>query len=155
MSDSPPSQTSDADLQTHLLVKAGDELYALPGGAVREVMRWRIPLPIPGAPAVIPGIISQRGIILPIVDLRRALGLAQAAPERATRLVVVDHDDVAMALLVDAVVDLILFPADELAPPPAGLETARARMLAAVTRAGDQPVGVVNLAGLIAAVQEG
>lgn len=138
-----------------LLVRVADELYALAGLSVREIVRWRTPTPVPGAPAVIPGIISQRGVVLPVVDLRLALGLPATPPARSTRLVVAQHEATDLALLVDAVLDLASIAAASLAQPPVALEPGRARFLAAVARHGDQPLGVINLAALIAAVQEG
>lgn len=136
-----------------LVVRAADELYGLPGAAVREVMRWRAPTPVPGAPPVIPGIVSQRGVVLPVVDLRLALGLAAAPPGRAARLVVVHHEGADMALFVDEVSDLVSLAAAERATPPAGLDPARARLLAAVARHSDRPLAILNLSALIGAVQ--
>lgn len=156
MSDTPqPPQGPGADPADYLVVRVGDELYALPGAAVREVTRWRAPTPVPGSPPVIPGIISQRGLVLPVVDLRIALGLPAGPAERATRLVVAQHDTVDLALLVDAVIDLAPLPPAALAQPPAALDPARIRLLSAVARYGDLPLGVVNLAALVIAVQEG
>lgn len=160
MSDQPapapgPAAPAGADSLDFLVVRAADELYALPGAAVREVMRWRAPTPVPGAPPVIPGIISQHGVVMPVVDLRLALGLADAPPGRAARLVVAQHEGADMALFVDAVVDLVHLAASERAAPPAGLEPARARLLAAVARHEGSPLAIINVAALIAALQEG
>jgi purine-binding chemotaxis protein CheW len=155
MTDPAPPPGDPADAPAFLVVRAADELFALPGPAVREVARWRAPTPVPGAPPVIPGIISQRGVVLPVVDLRLALGLAAAPPERAARLVVLQHEAVDLALFVDAVLDLVpIAPADR-APPPAGLDPSRARLLAAVARHDGRPLALLNLAALVAAVQEG
>ena len=138
-----------------LVVRAADELYGLPGASVREVMRWRAPTPVPGAPPVLPGIISQRGVVLPVVDLRLALGLPGAPPERSARLVIIQHEAGDLVLFVDAVIDLVALAAAARAQPPAALDPARARMLAAVARYADHPLALLNLAALIAAVQEG
>lgn len=144
---------SGAEALDFLVVRAAGELFGLPGAAVREVVRWRAPTPVPGAPPVIPGIVIQRGLVLPVVDLRLALGLVAAPPERAARLVVAQHDSVDMALFVDAVLDLAPIAAAGCVPPPAGLDPARARLFAAVARHGDRPLAIVNLAALIAVVQ--
>jgi purine-binding chemotaxis protein CheW len=148
------SQLPNAEPDDALVVRVADELFALPGAVVREVARWRAPTPVPGAPAVIAGIISQRGLVLPVIDLRIALGLAVAPPDRATRLVVAHHEAADVALLVDAVVDLAPLPA-ALDPPPPGLDPTRARLLSAVARYGDRPLAVLSLAALVAAVAEG
>lgn len=134
-----------------LLVRLASELYGLPGSAVREVLRWRAPTPVPGAPPVIPGIISQHGVVLPVLDLRLALGLPATPPDRSTRLVVAHAGEVDLALYVDAVADIVALDAEELAPPPSG----RARLLGAVARHGDAPVGLIDLTAVITVVQEG
>jgi len=148
-------EQADADSLDFLVVRAADELYGLPGASVREVMRWRAPTPVPGAPPVLPGIISQRGVVLPVVDLRLALGLPGAPPERSARLVIIQHEAGDLALFVDAVIDLVALAAAARAQPPAALDPARARLLAAVARYADHPLALLNLAALIAAVQEG
>lgn len=151
---SEPAPPPQADSGDALVVRAADELFALPGAAVREVARWRAPTPVPGAPAVIAGIVSQRGLVLPVVDLRVALALPAAPPDRATRLVVAHHAATDLALLVDAVVDLTPLP-PALDAPPVGLDPARARLLSAVARYEDRPLAVLSLDALLAAVADG
>lgn len=90
-----------------LVVQVADDRLALPGSAVRELGRWRPPTPVPGASPLIAGLVSQRGAVLPVVDLRLARGRAATPPGRAARLVVVRHAAVELALLVDAVHDLV------------------------------------------------
>ena len=151
----PPAQPFSAPAEAaYLVVRCGGERYALVSAAVREITRWRAPTPVPGAPALLPGIISQRGVVLPIVDLRLLLALPAAPPDRDTRLVVCQHDPVDLALLVDGVEDLAQIAAADLAQPPAGLEPRRARLLAAVARHDDQPLAILDLPALIAATQE-
>ncbi len=152
-----PSATSKptSGERDHLVIRVGAELYALAGTCVREIARWRVPTPVPGAPAVIPGLISQRGVVLPVVDLRLALSMPATPPERSTRLVVVQHEATDLVLLVDGVLDFIPVAVAAMAQPPAALDAARARLLTAVARHDDQPLGVLNLAVIIAAVREG
>ncbi|PDW02335.1 chemotaxis protein CheW [Candidatus Viridilinea mediisalina] len=150
----PPPTPAPAETGEFLLVRVSDELYALPSAAVREVARWRAPTAVPGAPPILPGIISQRGVVTPIVDLRLMLGLAAQATTRATRLIIMHHESCDLALLVDAVLDLAALPPADLTPPPAALEPSRARLLTAVARYGDRPLALLSLPALIAAVQE-
>lgn len=148
-----PGPAADAPSTDLLLLQLGDERYAVAGLAVREIDRWRTPTPVPGAPPALPGIISQRGAILPVVDLRALLGLPPVQPGRATRLVMVQHEGLDLALLVDSVIDLIRLPTNELEPPPAA-DHHRTRLIAAVGRYEDHPLGLIDLAGLIASFQE-
>jgi purine-binding chemotaxis protein CheW len=137
-----------------LLFRLERELYAVPSASVREIMRYRPWTPVPGAPASLPGIISQRGMILPIVEPRPLLGLEQAGITREARLVIVVHNDIGMALLAEAVLDLIVLPASAIEPAPSALDPARARFLRGVARHEDQPIGVLDLDELIAGLRE-
>ena len=137
-----------------LLVRLERELYAIPSASVREVARFRPWTLVPGAAATLPGIISQRGMILPVVELRPLLGLEQAELTRAARLVIVLHNEIGMAVLVEAVLDLIALPADTIEPVPSALDPARARFLRGVTRHEQQPLGLLDLDELIAGLRE-
>ena len=137
-----------------LLFRLERELYAIPSASVREVARYRPWTSVPGAPASLPGIISQRGMILPIVEPRPLLGLEQAEVTRAARLVIVLHNDIGMALLADAVLDLVLLPARAVEPVPSALDPARARFLRGVAQHADQTIGLLDLDELIAGLRE-
>jgi purine-binding chemotaxis protein CheW len=142
-----------ATAHAHLLVSVATESYALDGRCVREVMRWRTLTPVPGAPPVLPGILSQRGVVVPVVDLRVLLGLPAQSPDRATRLVLAHHAHTDLALLVDAVIDLVEL-SDPFEPPP-NAHTPTARLVGGVMRHGDRPLALLDLTALISAVQEG
>jgi purine-binding chemotaxis protein CheW len=138
-----------------LLVQLAGEIYGIPSASVREVVRYRAYTPVPGAPPILPGILNQRGAILPVVELRPLLGLEITDITRATRLVVAAHNDIDMALLVEAVLDLAALPADTIQPLPAALDPARARFLRGVARHEDQPVSLLDLDELIAGLRAG
>ena len=70
-----------------LLLRLAGELYGIPSASVREVVRYRAYTPVPGSPPSLPGILSQRGTILPVVELRQLLDLAIVPLSRAARLV--------------------------------------------------------------------
>jgi purine-binding chemotaxis protein CheW len=138
-----------------LLLRLGGELYGIPSASVREVVRYRAYTPVPGSPPSLPGILSQRGTILPVVELRSLLGLAIVPLTRSARLVIIAHQEIDMALLVEAVLDLADLPADTLQPLPAALDPARARFLRGITQYDQQPVALIDLDELIAGLRAG
>ncbi|HMP39982.1 MAG TPA: chemotaxis protein CheW [Roseiflexaceae bacterium] len=148
------TETTEGNELSLLLVSIADELYALDAGSVREVIRYRAATPVPGAPQALPGILSQRGAILPVVDLRLVLGFAAAEPDRATRLVILANADTELALLVDRVLDLATLPPDRPEPPPAALDPARARFIRSVARLQADLVILLDLDAVIAALHE-
>jgi purine-binding chemotaxis protein CheW len=147
----PVSEHPDLDV---LLFRLDRELYAIPSASVREVARYRQYTPVPGASPVLPGIISQRGMILPIVALHLLLGLGPIELTRSARFVIVVHNEIGMAILVEAVLDLIALPARAVEPVPAALDPALARFLRGIAQHEDRPIGLLDPDEIIAALRE-
>ena len=102
--------------------------YALPVERVREIVRVRPITPMPRVPAEVLGVISLRGEIVQVVDLRRRLGLEEAPPTRTTRIIIVHGADGRVAgLLVDAVREVL--SVDEEAVRPASGEASSVESL--------------------------
>lgn len=145
------SEHPDLDV---LLFRLERELYAIPSASVREVARYRPYTPVPGASPVLPGIISQRGMILPIVALHLLLGFGPIELTRSARFVIVVHNEIGMALLVEAVLDLITLPASAVEPVPAALDPTLARFLRGIAQHEDRPVGLLDPDELIVGLRE-
>jgi purine-binding chemotaxis protein CheW len=147
---STPDSATSSDSASYVLLRLADECYALESSAVREISRWREPTTVPGSPPALPGIINQRGLVLPVVHLRLLLGLGETPPERTTRYLVVQYGEVDMALIVDQVIDLEDLAGLEHEAPPATLNPQQARVLQAVVRHEERLVSLLNLAEIIA-----
>ena len=121
-------------------------VYALPVERVREVVRIRPITPIPRVPKEICGVVSQRGEIVQIIDVRRRLGFPPGEPTRASRILFVrGADDTAAGLLVDAVVGVLRIPEDALHPSLPGESVA----VEAMCRYRDQFISVIALEPLL------
>ncbi len=147
------NQTGTSEALDVLLVQLAGELYALPSASVREVIRYRAYTPVPGAPPILPGILNQRGQILPLVELSPLLGLERTPLSRGTRLVMVSHTDIDMALLVDQVLDLTTLPINEIEPLPTALDPVRARYLRGIAHYDERPVAILELGEVIAGLR--
>jgi purine-binding chemotaxis protein CheW len=91
------------------VVVLGGRRFAVDVADAREVVMLDATTPVPGAPAVVVGVMNLRGNVLPVVEARPLLGLpVRAATDRA--LVLADGERRA-AVLVEAVVGLTAFDA--------------------------------------------
>lgn len=67
---------------THaVLFSVDDQRFALPLGSVERIVRAVAVTPVPGAPGMVLGAICVAGCVLPVLNMRRRLGL----PEREVR----------------------------------------------------------------------
>jgi purine-binding chemotaxis protein CheW len=115
--------------------------YALPVERVREIVRMRTVTPVPRVPAAVRGVISLRGEIVQVLDLRLRLGLAPSEPTRRSRVVVVHGDEGRVAgLMVDAVREVVSVGEEALRPA-----TSESGAVADLCAQGDAFVSVLDL----------
>jgi purine-binding chemotaxis protein CheW len=116
--------------------------YAVPVERVREIVRVRPIIPVPRVPADVRGVISLRGEILEVIDLRLRLRLHAAEVGRASRIVVVHGSEGGVAgLLVDGVTEVLSVNEDERQPATAS-ETGHVEMLCV---RGDRFISLIDL----------
>jgi purine-binding chemotaxis protein CheW len=116
--------------------------YALPIERVREIVRLRPITPVPRVPASIIGVISLRGEVVEVLDLRVRLGLASRTPHRSSRIIVLHGDDgTVTGLLVDSVRDVLRIPEDQMRSASGGDQEAVSALLVR----GDEFVSLLDL----------
>jgi purine-binding chemotaxis protein CheW len=91
--------------------------YGLPLPAVDRTVRMTAITPLPDAPDNVLGIINVRGQIIPVLSLRRRFRLPAREPSLADRLVIARTARRTVALVADAVLDLIGYNRQETVSP--------------------------------------
>jgi purine-binding chemotaxis protein CheW len=128
-------------------------VYALDVTQLREVVRWQPVTLLPMAPELIEGVIDLRGVVVPVIDLARALGRGRIEAGARARIAVSEIDGLVVGLAVDAAVEVLSVDAAMMEDPPAlatqaGYGTSRA----VVRRQGAEPVMVLSLEHLLESV---
>ncbi len=101
--------------------RLGGEDYAVDIMRVREIIHPLPITPVPRAPASVEGVVRLRGEVIPVLDVRKRLGLPASAPTRRTRFLVVNVARRRIGLVVDEVCEVIRLPRGEIrAAPPLG-----------------------------------
>lgn len=103
--DNPSLQPEDGDRQFVTFSAAG-ERFAVPMGPVQEIIRLPEVARLPMAPPALEGLANLRGRILPIIDLRRVLGVPVPETSDATRALVI-HIGQPLGFVVDHVASVI------------------------------------------------
>lgn len=149
----------DGAEQQYLIFSLGEEEYAIAIDAVREVTRRPDELTrVPKAPNHIEGLLNLRGTVLPLVNLRRQLGLPEQASEARERILVLSVNGVETGFLVDSVTEVLkLDPGHIQTAPP--LSEDQSRILGDMIQYDDRVILVVDQdellnAGELAELQE-
>ena len=100
----------------HCCFLVGGDCFAVPSAAVAEVLREGRLTRVPLAADAVVGLVHLRGRIVPVVDLRRRLGIAPSDSSPPRTHLVVALDDDWYSLLVDEMLDVVEVPADAIEP---------------------------------------
>ena len=87
--------------------KLRDEEYGVSILNVQEIRNLTDITRVPFAAEFIKGVINLRGSVLPVIDLKQRLGLAETPYTDSTRIVTVTVDDLHVGMLVDAVTEVM------------------------------------------------
>jgi len=129
-------EDAGAALRELLCLRLAGAPYAVPVERVREIVRLLPVTAMPRVPREILGVISLRGEIVQVLDLRARLGAPSTEAARSTRIVVLHGDEGEITgLLVDAVTEVLRIEEEAVRPPPTGESCAR----------GEEFVSLLNL----------
>lgn len=120
------SETRESDdagaVSKYLCFRVASEEYAINLMDIKEIIKPRETTEVPHAPAFVKGIISLRGVIIPILDMRLRLGFPSSQDSAKGRFVIVKKGEGFCGLLVDEVYQVINLDQQPIEKPPAVLE---------------------------------
>ena len=105
-----------------LYFRVSSEDYAISIMDIKEIIKPREVTEVPRVPPFMRGILSLRGIIIPVFDLRVRLGLPEGGGGERRRIIVVKRGEVFCGVLVDEVVQVVRIQETGIEPPPVVLE---------------------------------
>ncbi|MFZ5874826.1 MAG: chemotaxis protein CheW [Nitrospirota bacterium] len=140
----------DARSEEFLGFSLDTEEYCMWIRSVREIIRPTDITPIPRGPVDIMGIISLRGSIVPVFDIRRRLSMPPREPDPRSRIVVVMIDGAPVGMVVDHVTEVIGAEPGSLGPPPTTMGEREAGFVTATLRHRERLIGVLHLERLVA-----
>lgn len=113
-------ETSEGSGEVLQLVsfQLGPEEYAIDILGVQEIIRVVEITRVPNAPHYVEGVLNFRGKVIPIINLRRRLGLSSTEHTKDTRIVVVDVAHLLLGFIVDSVEEVLRLPEEFIEPPP-------------------------------------
>jgi purine-binding chemotaxis protein CheW len=135
----------------YFAVRLGDGRYAFAAPLVTEVVRLGPLTRLPAAPSFLPGVVTHRGEILPVLDLGDLLLRNGSEVRPGARAALVHAGPWRVAVVADEIEGLLPLPRRRIGPPPAGRGASEFLDAVALDDAGD--VGILDMARLVAAAR--
>ncbi len=93
-------------------------------GSVQEIIRVGLITAVPNSPEFVKGVVNLRGRIIPVLNLRKRLGLSETGITKNSRIMVVESGSKVLGLLVDGVSQVLRVPSAAVDSPPGEVEQA-------------------------------
>ncbi|MFK5986642.1 MAG: chemotaxis protein CheW [Pseudomonadota bacterium] len=144
------SNTSD---EQYLTFELSGEIYAIDILRVQEIKGWDKVTSVPNAPAYLQGVINLRGLIVPIVDLRKRFAM-KVVPYTKTTVVIVmkvysETQDRTMGIIVDAVSDVHNIKKELIKPAPVMHGAISNDFLQGLAKVDHKMIIVINIDALL------
>ncbi|HEY8346335.1 MAG TPA: chemotaxis protein CheW [Symbiobacteriaceae bacterium] len=123
--------------QQVVIFRVGEGTFALGIDAVREVVPWSPPSPLPDAPPAVEGVLDLRGEVFPVVELARLLGTRRSLPDPEARILIVNLEGQQAGLVVDEVTDVLTVTQEMITPTSQLLAARSASTTAGILRLGE------------------
>lgn len=135
----------------------GDEC-GLAISSITEVVRPLKITPLPRMPKFVEGVINLRGVIIPIVDLRKRFALAKISDDHRSMRMIITKGAVPgasgagkelLGLVVDSVNEVLQVPEKDIAPPPPAAIGEHADFITGMGKVGDRIIILLDIARIL------
>jgi purine-binding chemotaxis protein CheW len=112
--------------------------YGMNVAQVQSIIPHQESVAVPGAPSFIEGVVNLRGIIIPVVDMRRRFALPAPTNRQKTVIVIVELEHLQVGLMVDKVTEVTKIAATDIEPPSPLLVGVDTAYLRGIGKVGEQ-----------------
>lgn len=123
----------------------GEEEYAVDILNIQGINRMVDITKVPNAPEFVEGIINLRGQVIPIIDLRKRLGMEHKEHDKQTRIIVVEIDTKVIGFIVDCVNEVLRINKSITEAPPETAVSIDTKFITAVGKLEDRLLILLDL----------
>ncbi|HKW40845.1 MAG TPA: chemotaxis protein CheW [Gemmatimonadales bacterium] len=115
---------------------------------VERILRYEAPAPLPKAPDFLEGVLRYQGVAVPLVDLRKRLGVTAPLREE-TRTVILEWEGGKLGVVVDAVTEVLQVAAPQITAPSKLVKGLAAEYITGLVVKDSRTIIVLNTARLL------
>lgn len=136
------------DIQV-VIFRVGGQEFAFNVFHVQRILRYEQPSPLPKSPAFLEGILQVQGAVVPVVDMRKRFELRDAPQREETRTMVLECEGLTVAVVVDAVLEVLRVAVSAVKAPPAVVKGLAADYIQGIVVIGARTVILLQTARLL------
>jgi purine-binding chemotaxis protein CheW len=132
-----------------VVFELAQEHYGVDIAAVESIIKMQAITAVPQAPPFVEGVTNLRGVVLPVIDLRKRFGLNAETSTKHSRIVVVGIDGIKVGMVVDAVSEVLRIPEEAIEPPPPMVTNLETQFITSIAKLENKLVILLDLAKVL------
>ncbi len=136
--------TKDGEAQL-VVFRMEREEFACNINDVREVLKMIKVTPLPRSLDFVEGVINLRGDVIPVIDLRKRFGLAEAERTDESRIIIVEVEERMVGLIVDSVTEVIRLMQNQIQDAPTQVAGSKTDLIMGVGKIEQRMLIILNL----------
>jgi purine-binding chemotaxis protein CheW len=144
---------ADGDDIQVVVFRVGGQEFAFNVFHVQRILRYEKPSPLPKAPAFLEGVLQVQGAVVPVIDLRKRFELGDAPQREETRTMVLEAEGVVVAVIVDAVVEVLRVPSGAVTQSPSVVRGLAAEYIQGIVTLGPRTVILLQTGRLVTSAE--
>ncbi len=142
------TKTSEMEI---LEFKAGGFTYGIDISDIKEIISYdMVPTPVPNSHPFIEGIIMPRDVLIPIIDLKKSLGLADVDDNKNEMVIITGINNLNIAVHVDSVSGIHRKQISEIKKPGKMISTHQKNVITGIIKIDGRMIEIVDLRKVIA-----
>ena len=129
------------------IFKIGDEMFGIGIERVVEILKVQKIFTIPGLPEFLSGVMSVRGNIVPVIDLRRRFGIKPSGNKE--RIIIVRYGQEKISFLVDDIKEILSLSPEQIRTPPSIFKGFKTEYLTGLGKHGERIIILLNIDSLL------
>jgi purine-binding chemotaxis protein CheW len=146
--DATTTATPGAASEPFILFDLAGATYGVRSAEIQQLEMIGAVTPVPNAPPYVDGVVSVRGQVIPVVNLRSRFGFPRVPFDLRSRLLVVRRDGRTVGFAVDSAREFARIGADAIQPPPEGISGLNGRYLEGMAHLGERLVLILDMTDL-------
>ena len=127
--------------------RISDEFFGIAIDRVVEIIRLQKVFSIPGLPDFLSGIISVRGAVMPLIDLRRRFEMEPSGKKE--RIIIVRYEGEKIGFLVDEIKEILTLASEEIINPPSLFKGFKTEYITGLGKKKDIIIILLNIDNLL------
>ena len=139
------SETAISTDKKIIVFQLKNKEYAISVEQVSAIEKLQHITRVPRVAPFVKGVINLRGVVTPIIDLRKRFDLDEMDYTEQTRTIIVLMDNMEVGLIVDSANDVLDISSNSIEPQPEVVGTKEAEFISGVVKHGSRLLNLINL----------